>query len=251
MYKLDSEDSDYDYRGVFMTSDVGYVIGINRFNEDRMMSKTEDSVNRELLHFARLLVRGNTEAMEVLFASEDVFSFQSPIFKVFRDYRYNLIDSVNLYTVLRHYAINEMRMALGERKGKIGNKRADQVIKYGFSPKNFTQLFRLVEMGILFFKNSIFCVDTRGFDIHVYDTLRSIKFSPESHTADELKELASVKIEALDKAYESRERTYVLDKQLLNLLLLRSYFPSLREANEGFTLLPPLTSPTMHTQLKT
>lgn len=228
MYHLDTAESDIDERGIWMHTTHSHILGLNRFKEERFHSQVEDSVNRELLHFANLLTRGNTEALDVLFLPEKDFRYISNEIHSFRDNRYSLIDSDKLYKMLRGYSQDEYRLALGERKGKIGGKRAAQIAKYGFSPKNFTQLFRLLEVGIRFFRNDFFVLDARDFGDEFYSFLMKIKYRPETVSVEHLSAERIRKEAELDEAFANRSHTYTIQWELINDLLLHAYLPYLK-----------------------
>ena len=143
LYHLNTPESDVDERGVFMHTDPAYVLGTRRFDEERKQNDTQDKVLKELSHFCSLLRKSNSEAMEVMFCNESEFSLLTPEFKEFRKLASDVVDSKNLFNCLRGYMQGEKRLANGLRKGKLGGNGFAKLQEVGFSPKNFTQLFRL------------------------------------------------------------------------------------------------------------
>ena len=81
---------------------------------------------------------------------------------VFAD-RQSFIDTDNMFKCLRGYMQSELRLANGERTGQLGGKRKAQLDKYGFSPKNFVQLFRLAHAGVTLFQEGYFPVNVMPF----------------------------------------------------------------------------------------
>ncbi|MCC5397352.1 hypothetical protein LMQ03_14180, partial [Staphylococcus aureus] len=86
-----------------------------RFDELRKQNPAikEDVVYKEVSHFIRLLHQANTEALEVLFADESVFTNISDEFKLIRSKADVLVDSERLFNCLRGYMAGEYRLAIG------------------------------------------------------------------------------------------------------------------------------------------
>lgn len=228
LYGLNGPDSDIDERGVFMNTDPSYILGLNRFDEQRKIKDGEDIVYTELGHFMRLLEKSNSAALETLFAPIERFSATTEEFSAIREKRWSLVDSEKLFKCLMGYMQGELRLALGIRKGKIGSKRNAQVEKYGFSPKNFTQLFRLAYVGIYFFNENRFIVDTHDFSATVYKLLINIKFNPENYKADWLK-LTVEELENMMKvAFDKRKVDHKFNRDVANKILLDCYYPFLK-----------------------
>lgn len=231
LYHLNTAESDIDERGIFMHLDPAYILGTKRFDEERKQDDSTDKVLKELSHYCSLIRRSNSEAMEVLFANESQFETLSSEFKLIRQHAYSFVDSKGLFNCLRGYMKGELRLAVGERKGKIGGKRYAKLQEVGFSPKNFTQLLRLANVGITFFQKNRYVVDTTQFDGGLHDLLMSIKTTPEKHTAEELKQRAANAEVSLVTAFENRAVNHKFDENKLNDLLLQLYLPILQEHN--------------------
>jgi len=227
LYKLNTESSDLDERGIFITTDPSYIIGLQRHDEDRNQENGTDFVMKEFSNFIRLLYRGNTEAFETLFAHESAFSVFSKEFRFLRVYANDLIDSEKLYNCLRGYAQGEYRLALGERTGVLGSKRKAALDKYGFSPKNCTNLLRLLYTGIHFFEKDKYVVDCHEFGDDVYNKLFQIKTKPETYSKEQMGEDFKIYDAALVKAYENRKVTHKFNEIVANWLIVQMYFPYL------------------------
>lgn len=226
LYHLTTPESDYDERGVFMHTDPAYILGTKRYDESRTQNDEDDIVYKELSHFCGLLRKSNSEAMEVLFCDESAFTEITPEFRELRAGAYSYVDSKNLFNCLRGYMKGELRLAIGERKGKLGGKRYAKLQEVGFSPKNFVQLFRLAQVGITFFTQDRYIVDTRQFDNHEF--LMSVKTTPEKHTVEELKNCVSALELNLVDAFENRVEHYTFDEDACNQYLLDTYYPVLK-----------------------
>jgi len=230
LYGLNTPASDIDVRGVYANTDYTSILGTKRFDEERRQTASiqEDIVYKEVSHFIRLLKQSNTEALEILFASESAFSILSDSMKLIRSYHESLVDSERLYKCLCGYMQGEYRLAIGERKGQIGGKRYESVQKYGFSPKNFTQLFRLAYAGQMFFEQNRFPVNIKEEkDPDIWNALMNIKTKPELFTKDELTLKYAEAELALEQAYENRVVERKFDEDKANELLFDVYMPHL------------------------
>lgn len=245
MYHLETPESDLDERGLFMHTDTDFILGTKRFDEERKQTDDEDKVMKELSHYLTLVKKSNTEAMDVLFCDESAFLTFSPEVKLLRDNAKHLIDSLHLFNCLRGYMKGELRLACGERKGKIGGKRYAKLQEVGFSPKNVVQLMRLSQVGCTFFESDMYVVDTRMFDCKdmptksfdsFHEFLYEIKTNPTQFTLDDVKSFASFYEKKIVDSYENRKITYHFDERLANEILLKLYFPVLQSAYKNLQM---------------
>jgi len=229
LYHLETPESDLDERGVFMHTDPAYILGTKRFDEERKQNKDTDKVMKELSHFCSLLRRSNSEAMETLFADDDAFDTLSPEFERLREERFSFVDSKGLFNCLRGYMKGELRLACGERKGKLGGKRYTKLQEVGFSPKNFVQLFRLGHVGCHFFNENRYVVDTRQFNGNLHQFMYDVKTQPELYSVEELTTMAHDLDKKLAEAFENRKVDHKFNETKLNELLLEVYLPVLQK----------------------
>jgi uncharacterized protein len=68
LYGLDTEDSDYDYNGIFVES-TNKILSLHKPQETRV-SKDPDSTMHEVEKFMRLAAKGNPTVLELLFCPE-------------------------------------------------------------------------------------------------------------------------------------------------------------------------------------
>lgn len=223
LYGLNTPESDVDIRGIFVNTDPKFILGTGRFEELRKQDHKlkEDIVYKEVSHLMRLLQNSNSEALEVLFADDSAFTTKAYEFNLIRAVRHSLVDSERLYKCLRGYMQGEYRLAIGERKGQIGGKRYAKLQEVGFSPKNFTQLFRLAYLGATFFLQDRFVVNVSGEPY--FEQLMSIKTTPEKHTKESLTEMYKRAEQSLDDAFKLRVVDRKFDEKLANELLLNIY----------------------------
>lgn len=222
-YGLATPTSDKDVRGIFMHTDMSYVIGLNRHEHQENIAEGADEKFKEVRHFLCLLRKANTEALEALFLNpKDAISFE-PEMQMIWSKREKLLDSAKLFSCLMGYMQGELRLANGERTGKLGGKRKAQIDKYNFSPKNFCNLFRLAWCGTRFFERGYFPVNVMKEDESFGKLLLEIKTQPQNFTKDSLNSNAALFEQALKTAFNNRDKTYVFDLVAANRLCLDIY----------------------------
>lgn len=219
-YGLNTPESDLDYRGVFINTEPSKILGLERMDHIQKQ-ETDDVVYYEARKFFELLKNGNTGALEVLF-SENLLE-KSEVFEEIQHHRLKFVDTDKMFRCLLGYMQGERRLSNGERTGVLGSKRKAQVDKYGFSPKNFTQLFRLANCGIALFQNGYFPVNIEKYDKSVHRFLMRVKTKPESYSKEQLNNLADHYETQLKNAYETRKFKYEFDGALANDILRRAY----------------------------
>jgi predicted nucleotidyltransferase len=163
-YGLNTPSSDIDLRGIFMHTNPEYILGLKRWDYLENKKEGNDEMFFEIRHFFNLLKNGNTQAYECLFLSYDCRIENTEEYNLLIRNREFFLDSEKLFKSLLGYIQSERRLAIGERTGKLGGKRIDQLEKYGFSPKNFVQLVRLSWAGSYFFNKGIFPVKISDYD---------------------------------------------------------------------------------------
>jgi hypothetical protein len=219
LYGLDTPESDIDYRGLFFASNKQYIVG---FEDIKSIVQTEkvDSVYYELIHYLNLLRSSNTQALEILFAPRDSFSTRTFAFEQIYLNRFNLINSEFLKSSLKGYIFNEMRLATGERTGKLGGKRKAQLDKYGFSPKNFVQIIRLCKVGQIFFTTGQYVVNVKDSDASLHEELMDIKTQPQKYTIEQLKNRVAKEYDVLVQIMDKSDVNYKFDIDLASDIII-------------------------------
>lgn len=230
LYGLNTPTSDEDIRYVFLNTELGEILGLDRLEHIDRRNETEDSFGMELRGFLGLLRKTNTQVMELLYAPESAFTVLDPAFKSLILNQYSrFIDSDRFYKSLCGYIMTERRLALGERPGKIGGKRNAALEKYGYSPKNMVQLFRLAYAGIEFFRSGKFPVNMKNYDAAKWARLMEIKTQPEKFDPQvlvgETHELEAL----LGAAYDVTTIHYIFDLEYANWCCASLYEPILQE----------------------
>lgn len=219
LYGLNTPDSDIDYRGLFFASRKEYVAGFDSI-ESIVQTGDIDSAYYELTHYLKLLRKSNTQVLEMLFASESSFTRTSKLFNRIRENRYSLIDSHVLKSSLKGYVYSEMRLATGERSGRLGGKRKESVTKYGFSPKNFVQILRLCRVGRTFFTDGNYMVNVQLSDPSFHEELMDIKTQPQKYTVEELKARVASEYDLLVETMDKSDVNYSFDSELASDLIM-------------------------------
>lgn len=226
-YGLNTPESDVDYRGVVCNTDAATILGLSRFDVIQKQ-ENEDEVYYEVRKFFELLKNGNTGALEVLFTNRDKFLEFAPEFEPVYANRMSFVDTDKMFKCLRGYMQGEQRLANGERTGQLGGKRKAQLEKYGFSPKNFVQLFRLAWCGVTLFQDGFFPINVMDEDPAFGLYLFELKTNPAHFTREQLNlEVASAEKKLLE-AYEARKFRYTFDEAKANALLTQLYLPHLK-----------------------
>ena len=227
-YGLQTPESDTDYRGVFLNTDVATVIGLDRFEHQDLKSAQADCFYWELRHFLNLLRKGNSQGVELLFNTD--WLELDPAFQQLIGRRLELIDTTKMYRCLKGYIQGERRLAAGERQGVLGGKRRAAVERYGYSPKNCVQLLRLCWAGTHFFRCQVFPVNVREYEPVFADRLLSIKTTPEQFRIAELLLQVDDLEHGMDEAFdELRPADHLcFDSDLANQILVDCYLPILQ-----------------------
>lgn len=225
-YGLETPQSDLDWRGVYANTDLAHIVGIRSGLNDSIIHQNEqtDEAYWELRRFLNLLRQGNTQAVEMLFAEK--MEYSSPEFELVRDNRHKLLDTKKLFVVLSGYATSERRLANGERTGKLGGKRKEAIDKYGFSPKNFVQLFRLLWAGSTFFSIGHFPVSVKSYR-EFHEELMAVKTTPEKFKVADLNKRADELEAKMIGTFDLRDKTrdYVFDEKVANDICCEVYEP--------------------------
>lgn len=223
-YGLSTPSSDIDLRGIFVNTDIEHLVGLKR--DEILVEQTaeKDNVMTEFRHAIRLLKGANTQMVELLFQED--FQTVDPIWKEVQAARSQLISSEKLYTCLRGYMQGELRLANGERTGKLGGKRKAAIDAYGFSPKNFVQLYRLAWAGTTYFRKGYFPVNVRRENPDMADMLLLIKTEPQKFEREMLNFKAKELEAELDRVFH-HQRTFdtQFSEDKANELCLKVYGP--------------------------
>lgn len=232
LYGTSTPTSDIDHRGVFINTSPHYILGTKKYEEQRNQNNIEkvDIVLKEIRHFFELLKRANTEAYECLFAPINHYDFITSEFHLIRSNAIKFISSKNLFSCIRGYSQGELRRALGQEKlGILGEARRESLNKYGYSPKNFIHLLRLLYTGIIFFSEDRYVTNLSN-EGDFYKKLLEIKRHPENFSINDINNDYEKYQNKLVDSFEKRAITYEFDDELANEILLEIYYPFLNNS---------------------
>lgn len=219
-YGLNTENSDKDIRGIYLSEDVFSIFGMVK--DEHKQGNGEDEKYHELRHFLRLCRNGNPEAIEMMyFRGKPIYKNQ--FWDFICEKPHLLIDPHKFFKSLVGYTYGELKRANGERTGKLGGKRKTAIDKYGFSPKNFCQLLRLCFCGEIFFKEGYFPVDVKEYNL--FHKLMDIKMHPEKYSREYLNSDCEESMGRLKEAYNNSSilNQFSFDEDYVKKILLDSY----------------------------
>lgn len=233
-YGLATPTSDIDLRGVYIVETLANIIDPHSYSATKCdvlntnpERDKEDKVYYEVRHFLHLLKKGNSQSIEMLFNNN--WTKLSPLFAEIIRQKHKLLNPEKINLCINGYANSEYHLAIGDRTGKLGGKRQSQVEKYGFSPKNFTNLFRLLYCASTFYETGIFPVDLTGSYIH--PQLKEIKCNPERFTIARLNEMYKEHREVHDESWEKNKEdithAFEFDESIATELMFQCYKDSL------------------------
>lgn len=182
LYGINGPNSDEDMRGVYITDSLPSVFELER-DENVTGAGEQDYAYFEAARFIQLLKKTNTNSLELLFAPDDAFLILRDDFKYIRRYSDSLVDSGKLLASLKGYAHNEIRLALGERTGRLGGKRKTALEEFGYSYKNVANLICLVHQVGTFLQTGEFKVRLEG---EIKELCLSIKTVPQDWPLDKI-----------------------------------------------------------------
>lgn len=237
LYGLENADSDYDFRGVFASQDVNYILGLDCGERKKTfidVKSGEDKYYFEVRGFLRSLKKCNTLCLELLF-NKKWDSRPHPIFFEMQENFNLLMNSDQFFVSLTGgdnanrnfgYIGRELDTAFGQAStGRLG-KRKDVIKKYGYSPKNAVQAMRLCLEGVHFYKHKKLMVNLKDSD-H-FHFLKSVKNNPENFAASYIRGIILDLKESLFTAFDQRDFQFDFCQNYANDILIRLYKPYLK-----------------------
>lgn len=160
-YNLTTPDSDTDIRGVVLQDDLSYYFGLNNF-EQQSYPEDEDHEAWSAKKFIALASKGNTQTLEMLWCPEhliltNTYEFREHILK-----NRDAFMTKEIYNAINGYAYSEHLKAIGQSSRDLGDRRKDDLKKYGYSARNASHCIRLLHSGIEALKTGEFPVRLTG-----------------------------------------------------------------------------------------
>lgn len=225
LYGYNRTDSDYDRRGVFLATDYATILGLKHEGREVHQNKTQDSSYSELRTFMRDLQKGRTNAIEILWCPQPYLECCDPLFKqLILDQRQKLSDSEQWHTVLSGYALSERRSTFGEKTGRLGHIRADNIVQYGYSQKNAVNCLRILWWGKVFFETGKLPVKVSDYDASLAEFLFDIRQNPAKYSVSQIKELTDKYEADMHSAFDNRSQNFTFDNDWANEAIFTLYY---------------------------
>jgi predicted nucleotidyltransferase len=144
-YGTTTNDSDNDIRGILLPT-IDESLSMNGLNDVQVKNDQEDRVMFPLQKFVRLAIRSNPAVFEWLFVPNTCIRIMEEPAKMLRNNRL-LFLSKEIYPRFRGFAYSEFS-SLTKMTGETGAKRKDQIMTFGYSPKNAMNCIRLIRQGV-------------------------------------------------------------------------------------------------------
>jgi len=144
-YGTTTKDSDNDIRGILLPT-IDESLSLKGLNDIRIKDSESDTVMYPLQKFFQLAQNSNPSVFEWLFVPSHCIYIMEESAKIIRNNRL-LFLSKNIYKKFKGFAYSEFS-SLTKLTGETGLKRREQILKYGYSPKNAMNCIRLLEQGI-------------------------------------------------------------------------------------------------------
>lgn len=222
-YGLNTPESDYDTRGVFFTENLKKLFGIHK-NQRTINSEKDDGVLWECVHFFNMLKKGNTQALEILYADSENILQSDPIFiEMIINNKEKLIDTSNMCTSLLGYSKGEMNKTFNYH-GSLGGKRKAVIDEIGYSYKNAVQCLRLLQCGIWFLQDKHFYVNIGKKSEEFRKKLFDIKTNATNYSVDQIKSFIIEKQNEFIDISEYRDRSddFIFDDEYALNFIKRS-----------------------------
>lgn len=122
LHGLERPDSDYDYRGVYISSLKEFLSPFKKQKTTSWIEGNIDDTSYELAHFCKEATKGNATILEVFFSDQIIED--SPVAKEMRDNWYKFMNTTQFVDASRGYAHNQWNKFYNfESKGVNGQER--------------------------------------------------------------------------------------------------------------------------------
>lgn len=210
MYGLATPSSDIDRRVVYVNHDPKVLFGFVKDESGMTVSDDLDVSSFELRKFFHLLRRTNTNILETLFCDDKYLESEDPRFRDIRNQRSEFIDSAQLLKSLTGYMHGEFNYVIGQRSGKLGGKRKEQLEKYGYSYKNLVHMKRLLYTAETFFETGEYVVSLDKHD-DIRNELLEMKLHPENINLGQATAIGNYCLESVKKIKDTHGTEFNLD----------------------------------------
>jgi len=221
MYGINTEDSDHDYAGIYLTDKPGALFGLATDDSWVHNTTTENESYWELRHFLHLCRRSTVKTVELMF--NDTWLYSSDVLKDILQHRSQLIDTNHYGHASMGYASNEIMVGFGQKAGDLGASRKELLAKYGFSPKNVAHAIRILLCSAEFLRTGVYPVHVRKWKPALADQLLKIRTNPELFSVEELQVWATGAMNEFDEARKAPGVVMTFDTDVAVDICKRAY----------------------------
>lgn len=226
LYGLETPSSDTDYVSVYVSDNLSEIIGLDREYNVSKVTDDEDNCYFEVRSFLSLCRKGSTKALELLYAPKDKFEILTSQFEQLRNQKNYLFDSSKFLKSINGYLQGEYRLALGERTGRLGGNRKENIDNFGFSPKNVCQMMRLYRASKHYFTYGVFPCCIADIDQEYHDKIYDIKLNPQNYDRDDIiticdKLINDFKQIDFENCHHSKYQSHIVDLNLMDIYNLK------------------------------
>jgi predicted nucleotidyltransferase len=145
VYGTADENSDTDIRGIWLPS-IDQSLSMKELKDIKYVYGEEDVLIFPLQKFFKLALKCNPSVFEWMFVPKNCIIIDTPASDVLVKSR-GMFLSQEIYHRFKGYAWSEFS-SITKLSGPTGEKRKQQILKYGYSPKNGMNCIRLIEQAI-------------------------------------------------------------------------------------------------------
>lgn len=220
-YGLNTPSSDLDIRLMYINTEIGAILGLQKDEQFCRQNESEDIVGHELKHFLKLLRQANTQSVEMLFNQNWIEVSEE--FSLIQSNKGSLVDSEKLFSSVGGFLKGEKNRTFDASRGEIGKKRRVDIEKYGFSYRNLIHCIRLGWSAHTYFQKGVYPVMIKDSDPELANLLLDIKLNPSSYTKDFAEDSIEIYENLMLESFNNRRFDTKFDENLANDICLKIY----------------------------
>ena len=220
-YGMNTKDSDIDILGIFLPPEE-YILGVKRVEQVSLL-KHELGFEGTMFSFSKwynLMVQQNPNVQELLWSADNMYIYKDNLYFnwLLESRKYLLSKKLkHSYGGYAHAQIQRLK-ALNEKVNQ-NKKRLEEFEKFGYSTKNASHVFRLLNM----------CLD--ALVEHEIQVLRPenqflIAIREGQYTYEQIREMSDKKFDLIERAYVASELRNKVDDKFekdLHLKILKNW----------------------------
>lgn len=107
LHKLNNDNSDYDYRGIFTVPLIEIISPFRRQKNTSWIEGKDDDTSFELINFVKMATSGNPTVLEILWS--DMIIESSVLGAILVDQKWHLLDTDRIYKAHLGYSFNQQK----------------------------------------------------------------------------------------------------------------------------------------------